>query len=83
MNLNASQMMRRQGNNMSNYKITDLKALEEKYPEAVVTVRTANRAYVTRLVKAAKVLGVEIPGVELAPDTLDSIPEQFRKAKDA
>lgn len=68
---------------MTEYKITDLAALEQKYPDAVVTVRTANRAYITKLVKAALVLGVDIPGIELAPDTLKDIPEHFRKKNNA
>ena len=63
------------------YKITDIEALEKAYPKAVITVRTPDRAMVTKLVRAAEVLGQTIPGIEMPkPDVLADIPEGMKGA---
>lgn len=50
------------------YKITDMDALEKACPQAVVTIKTIDRAKITRLWNAASALGMSIPGIE-AVDT--------------
>ena len=47
------------------YKITDIDALAAAYPQAVVTVRSVNRAELGKLIRAAKVLNHNIAGVEV------------------
>lgn len=48
-----------------NYKVTDIDALAEKYPQAVVTIKSPNRQELGKLVRASMILGAPIPGVEV------------------
>ena len=61
------------------YKVTDIDALAAAYPEAVVTVRSVNRAELGKLIRAAKVLKHNIAGVEVldvAESPLAEVPNQ-------
>lgn len=44
-----------------NYNVTDIAALEAKYPRAVETEKTPVRSVITKLLDC----GVEVPGIEL------------------
>lgn len=68
------------------YKVTDIDALAAAYPQAVVTVRSINRAELGKLLRAAGVLGQKLPGVEVLDtekEPLADIPEHFKTKEPA